>query len=255
MRFYLDSAQPDEIRFAANALHVAGVTTNPAILQRARTPSISQLLDTVVATQRRDWKLWLQLRRGSTSEVMEQAEQINEALIERTGGLLAGPTIVYKLLPDREGLIAATTLIRQGAEVCLTGIANPTQALALSSLPEISEQREGQLVTEGPPASRNPHMPGYLACYVGRNDDAGRDGTKTVLRINDLLVANGRRTRVLAASIRTSEKLTELIRRLARRKSNVVDVTLSIELLRDLVHDKVTHAATVEFDQLEDIPL
>jgi transaldolase len=255
MRFYLDSAQPDEIRFAANALHVAGVTTNPSILQRARTPSISQLLDTVVATQRRDWKVWLQLRRGSASEVIAQAERINEALIERTGGLLAGPTIVYKLLPDREGLIAATTLIRQGTEVCLTGIANPTQALALSSLPEISEQGEGQLVTEGPPASRNPHMPAHLACYVGRNDDAGRDGTKTVLRINDLLVANGRRTRVLAASIRTSEKLTELIRRLARRKSNVVDVTLSFELLRDLVHDKVTHTATVEFDQLEDIPL
>ncbi len=101
MRFYLDSAQPDEIRFAANALHVAGVTTNPTILQRARTPSLSHLLDTVVATQRRDWKLWLQLRQGTAGEVLAQAEKINEALIERTGGLLAGPTLIYKLLPDR----------------------------------------------------------------------------------------------------------------------------------------------------------
>jgi len=209
----------------------------------------------VVATQRKDWKLWLQLRRAAAPEVVAQAEELNQALMERTGGLLAGPTVVFKLLPDREGLIAATTLIRQGAEVCLTGIANPAQALALSSLPEISEAGDGQLITEGPPASRNPHMPSHLACYIGRNDDAGRDGTKAVLRINDLLVANGRRTRVLAASIRTMDKLNELVRRLARRKTNVVDVTLSYELLRNIVTDKTTNSAISEFDALEDVPL
>ena len=237
MRFYLDSAKPDEIRAASGALYVAGVTTNPSLLERAGTRRIGELLDTVVATQRRDWKLWLQLRRGPAAEMVAQAEELNQALIERTGGLLAGPTLVFKLLPDKDGLTAATTLIRQGAEVCITGIANPAQALALSILPEISEQTEEHIVTEGPPACRNPHMPHHLACYIGRNDDVGRDGTKAVVRINDLLVASGRRTRVLAASVRTMDTLDKLLRRLARRQHNVVDVALSHELLRDAILD------------------
>lgn len=255
MRFYLDSAEPNEIQSVAGDLYVAGVTTNPGLLTRAGIGRIGELLDAVVATRRRDWKLWLQLRRGPTAGVLAQAEALNQALIERTGGLLAGPTLVFKLLPDRDGLVAATKLIRQGAEVCLTGIADPAQALALSILPEITEEGEEGLTTEGPPASRNPHMPASLACYVGRNDDAGRDGTKVVLRINDLLAANNRRTRVLAASIRTPDKLNELVRRLARRKTNIVDVTLSFEMLRDLTADGVTSASISEFDALEDVPL
>lgn len=255
MRFYLDSAQPEEIRSVADALFVAGVTTNPSLIQRAGTSRIGELLDAVVATRRRDWKLWFQLRRGTTAEILGEAQALSDALIERTGGLHAGPTLVFKLLPDWKGLIAASTLIRQGAEVCLTGIADPAQALALSVLPEISTDEGGALVTEGPPSSRNPHMPAALACYIGRNDDAGRDGTKVVLRINDLLVANNRRTRVLAASIRTPDKLNALVRRLSRRKVNVVDVTLSFEMLRDVVLDKVTHAAIGEFDALEEVPL
>lgn len=255
MRFYLDSAQVEDIRSASRHLFVAGVTTNPELLQRARISRLRNLFDAVAATGRRDWKFWLQLPQGSATEILERASAATKALVERTGGRLAGPTLVFKILPDGPGLEAATRLIRDGAEVCLTAIVNPGQALAVSALPEIAKADADPLETEGPPASRNPHMPHALACYVGRLDDAGRDGVRTVVKMNDALVANQRRSRILAASIRDRDRLDTLIRRLARRSQNVVDVTLGFDLLTSLIKDELTDAALHQFAKYSEFEL
>ncbi len=254
MRFYLDSAQPEEIRAAAGLLHVAGVTADREGLRRARMATMGQFLDAVTVTNRRDWKIWLQLGRGSLTALLDRAHELNEALVARTGGLLSGPTLVFMLPHDAQGLAAATILIREGVEVGLAAIANPVQALALSTLPEVSAHEGGLLVTEGPPASRNPHMPHALVCPVGKLEDKAQYGIKTVLKINDLLLATERRTRVLACDIRERETLDTLVRRLARRSRSVVDLSLPYALLAGAAQDRTT-MATTENDGGEDLPL
>jgi transaldolase len=255
MRFYLDSANAQEIAAVAQDAHVAGITTNPGLLDRAGVKRLGPLLDAVAATGRHDWKLWVQLAEAPYERLLERASQLNDALVERTGGLLAGPTLVFKLLPTTNGLFAASTLIRQGCEVCITAVADPGQALAVTLLPHVTEWQDGRPETEGPPASRNPHMPHSVACYMGRISDGGGDGVKTVLRISDLFVAEGRRTRVLAGSIRDREVFDALVKRMARRPRTVIDATLPFELLEGLLRNPVTAQALRAFDPLGEVPL
>ena len=231
MRFYLDSAKEDEIVAAARLPWVAGVTTNPEILHAAGVKDFAVVLEAAVATGRRDWKLWVQLDVAPYRQVLDQTAQLEELLSARTGGLLAGPTLVFKLPPVPEVLLAASTLIRQGKEVCITGIANALQALSVCALPTVVEFGEAGLETEGPPASRNPGSPGFIAFYVGRVSDTGRDGKDEVVKIGNLFSAYGIRTRILAASIRSPETLVDLVGRLATEGGGAVDVTLPMEIL------------------------
>jgi len=235
MRFYLDSARSDEIVAAARLPWVAGVTTNPESLRAAGVEDFVAVLEAVAATGRRDWKLWAQLADAPYQNILDQAAGLEELLSARTGGLLAGPTLVFKLPPVPEVLLAASTLIRQGKDVCITGIANPVQALSVCALPQVMEFGEGAVETEGPPASRNPGAPGFIAFYVGRVSDTGRDGLEDLVKISSLFFSYGIRTRVLAASIRSPEILHALVGRLAAAGSGPVDVTLPMEILEGVL--------------------
>ncbi len=254
MRFYLHLAQPEEILAAAGLLHVAGVAADGAALQQAGMTTMGPFLDAVVATNRRDWKVWLQCERGSVTRLLNRAHELNEALVARTGGLLSGPTLAFNLPADEHGLAAATILIREGVEIGLGGVFNSVQAMALSALPEITSYDEGNIVTEGPPASRNPHMPHALVCPVGDPEDKARDGIRDLLEINDMLVAAERRTRVLACDILHGETLAVLVRALASRRRSVVDLALPYALLVQAAQEPVSLAKR-QSDAREDLPL
>ena len=231
MRFYLDSAKRDEIAAAARLPWVAGVTTNPETLLAAGVDDFRPVLEAAAATGRRDWKLWVQLADAPYQGVLDQAARLEELLSARTGGPLAGPTLVFKLPPTPEALLAASTLIRQGKEVCITGIANPVQALSVCALPTVVEFGEEVLETEGPPASRTSCSPGFIVFSVGRVSDTGRDGKDELVKIGKLFSACGIRTRVLAANIRSPEVLHSLVGRLAETAGGAVDVTLPWNIL------------------------
>ena len=254
MRFYLDSAQAEEIRQAVHLPYVAGVTTNPGLLRQASTDDIEPLLKVIVESGRKDWKIWVQLRSRSSQALVEEAQRLNATLSALTGGAFAGPTLVIKLMPSPDALLAATVLIREGMEVCLTAINNPLQALAVTALPHLESRPGESVVTEGPPAARNPHQPHYLATYAGRIDDAGREGLDELFLITDALQVGRRRTRVLAASIRSREVLSKLVRAAARRQVCPLDVTLPLSLLMGLIDDPVTQRAADEFALLSGIP-
>lgn len=253
MRFFLDSARPEEIRAAALLPCVAGVTTNPRILEAAGGVGPADVIEATLSTGRRDWKLYFQMTEGPAGKVVAEAVRLDGALAERTGSALHGPTFVCKLLPTADCLFAASTLVARGIEVCITAVANPRQALAVAQFPHVLEWRDGMAETDGPPASRNPGFPHSIACYVGQLDDAGRDGVETVARIASLYSGLGVRTRVLAGSIRSQEVLDRLLDAL-RSTSGNVDVTLAFPLLSSLLDDPVTQHARLEFSGLDKTP-
>ncbi len=246
MRFFLDSARPEEIRAAALLPYVSGVTTNPGILETAGGVCPADVIDAARSTGRRDWKLYFQVAEGTARSVIEEATTLDRLLSERTGSALHGPTFVCKVLPTPDGLFAASTLVARGIEVCVTAVANPVQALAVAGFPHVLEWQDSTLETDGPPASRNPGFPHSIACYVGRLDDVGRDGVDTVARIASLYAGYGIRTRILAASIRSADVLARLVESLGKGSAGV-DVTLSFPLLAALLDDPVTKRARQQF--------
>jgi len=251
MRFFLDSAVREEIESASRLPFVAGVTTNPGILSKAGVADAGAVMEAAVSMGRRDWKVWVQLPEADAQTLVAKAADLNDRLSALTGGELAGPTLVVKVLPLPESLFAASVLIRQGFEVCVTGIANPLQALGVLALPQVESLEHGEIVTEGPPASRTPHTPGYIAFYVGRVSDTGRDGVETLFAVNQAMAACASRTRILAASIRSRDVLESIVSRLSSSPKSLVDMTLSSELLSSLAHDPVTSAAMAQFRSMK----
>jgi transaldolase len=254
MRFYLDSAAADDIRQAAAWPWVAGVTTNPAILARAGLRSVEPVLAAAVAGGRRDWTVWAQLPDGSANDTVQAAFALREGLAERSGGFFAGPTLVAKLLPRPAHLWAAARLAAEGVAVCVTGVTNAVQALAVLTLPRLDEGWDGGHATEGPPGSRNPNVPDWIAAYVGRLDDAGRDGIAVVAGMAAAYRTVGARTRVLAGSVRDAAMLAALAGRVGGGRGDGLDVTLSLDLLRGALDDPVTAAALAQFAEIEAQP-
>jgi transaldolase len=207
------------------------------------------VIDAAVSTGRRDWKLYFQVAEGTAEKVMTEANGLDGLVAERTGSPLHGPTFVCKLLPTPDCLFAASSLVARGIEVCVTAVANPIQAMAVAGFPHVLEWHGQTPETDGPPASRNPAFPHSVACYVGRLDDAGRDGVETVAEIASLFASQGIRTRVLAASIRSNDVLARLIGRIGKGGGNV-DVTLAFPLLSSLLDDPITRNARQQFERL-----
>ena len=180
MRLYLDTAD----RAAAEPLLAtglfAGVTTNPTILQRAAAsvadiPGIYQ------------WAVG-----GGAREVFFQAWGEDTATLVERGQRLRGlgSEVVVKLVASRAGSAACAELAGRGIPTLLTAVYAPGQAVIAAAAGAT-----------------------YIAPYLGKLADAGRDGMADVIVMHEILAATGSQTKVLLASIRDVPSVVALARR------------------------------------------
>ncbi len=175
IRFYADSADVDQVApLLADGL-IAGVTTNPTILERGGR-TIADLPS-----------LYARWDEDGAGEIFFQAWGESTAAILDTAHRLAalGPKIVVKVPATRIGFAAAATLVSEGTVVLLTAVYSQAQALAAATI-----------------GVR------YIAPYLGRMVDAGRDGTSEIIAMPTLVEGTG--TDVLAASLRTPDAIVAL---------------------------------------------
>jgi transaldolase len=79
----------------------------------------------------------------------------------------------------------------------------------------------------------------FIAPYVGRAADAGRDGLALV---RDMARMESDRPRILAASLRSIAQLAEVA------AAGAQDATLSVEIADAVLADELTRSATDEFE-------
>jgi transaldolase len=179
MKLYLDTAD----RAAAESLLATGlftgVTTNPTILQRA-SKGVADLQDIY------RWAI-----DAGAREVFFQAWGTDSAtLIERGQGLRElGSEVVVKFVATRAGSTACAALASQSTPTLLTAIYDPGQAIIAAAAGAT-----------------------YIAPYLGRLNDAGRQGIDEVVAMHEVLVASGSTTKVLLASIRSVPDMVALAR-------------------------------------------
>lgn len=173
MKFFIDTANIEEIR-EANALGIlAGVTTNP----------------TLVAKEGVDFHERL---REITTEVTSSvsAEVIAEdaiGMIEEGRELAAiAPNITVKIPMTLDGLKAVKTLSEENIETNVTLIFNANQALLAA--------RAGAT---------------YVSPFIGRLDDIGHDGMQLIATISQIFKEAQLDTQIIAASIRHPLHVTE----------------------------------------------
>lgn len=166
MKFFLDTANVDEIREAASLGLIDGVTTNPSLVAKEGRP-FEELIHEIC-----------EIVQGPVSAEVVAMEA--DAMIEEGRRIAAiHEHVVVKCPLIREGIKATRALSDEGIRVNVTLCFSPTQAL---------------LAAKAGAA--------YISPFVGRLDDISYDGMDLIQQILTIYENYGFATEVLVASIR-----------------------------------------------------
>ncbi len=210
LKLYVDSAEQVAVeRWLATGI-IHGVTTNPTILHRAgqRADGLTEIYRWATAAGARE--VFFQAWGTTTAQLVDRGRRLRDL----------GERAVVKVPASREGVAAAAELSRAGCPVLLTAVYNATQVL----LAEAAGAR-------------------YIAPYLGRMADAGRDAQEEVVAMQEALDGVGGTTEILLASIRSARQVLELSRHGVRAYA------VSPAVLDELVADELTDAAVAAFEE------
>ncbi|TYU00932.1 fructose-6-phosphate aldolase [Listeria monocytogenes] len=166
MRFFIDTANVEEIKKANRMGFIAGVTTNPSL----------------VAKEGRDFNEVIQeitsIVDGPISGEVVSLEA-DEMIAEGRVIAKIHPNMVVKIPMTGEGLAAVKVLTEEGIKTNVTLVFSATQALLAA--------RAGAT---------------YVSPFLGRLDDIGDDGLVLIRDIADIFEIQGIPTEIISASVR-----------------------------------------------------
>lgn len=178
MKFFLDTADLDEIREAASWGVVAGVTTNPSLYAK---------IGGKVADFNSHIARICQIVNGPVSA--ETTATTRAAIVEEGRRLAAiAPNVVVKIPVNAEGLAATRQLADEGIAVNMTLVFSAPQAIMAA--------RAGAR---------------YISPFVGRFDDIAEDG---LAQLGDIVACInnydfGHEVEIIAASVRSPHHVTQ----------------------------------------------
>lgn len=174
MRFFLDTANLDEIREAAAWGVIDGVTTNPSLVAKEGDVAFHDHVRAIADVVK--------------GPVSAEAVSLEAELMLREGRELAAlsPHVVVKIPMTPDGMGVVRILAAEGLHTNVTLVFSVNQALLAAAAGAT-----------------------YVSPFVGRLDDIGQDGMALVREIASAFRASGVRTQVLAASIRHPRHVTE----------------------------------------------
>lgn len=167
MKFFIDTADLDEIREANDMGVLDGVTTNPTLISRvgvtdfdAHIAKICEIVDGDVSAE---------VVATDYEGMMEEAHHVAKI----------ADNVVVKIPLIKEGIKAIKSLSSEGIKTNCTLCFSPTQALVAA--------KAGAT---------------YISPFLGRLDDISTDGMQLIAEIVTIYQNYGLQTEVLAASIR-----------------------------------------------------
>ena len=166
MRFFIDTANIEEIKEANELGVICGVTTNPSLIAKEGRDFIEVVkeISTIV-----DGPISAEVIRLGSKGMVEEADKLFKI----------HKNIVIKLPMTLEGLKATKILSQKGIKTNVTLIFSATQALLAA--------RAGAT---------------YVSPFVGRLDDIGQDGLSLIEEIVDIFNVNAIETEIIVASVR-----------------------------------------------------
>lgn len=174
MKFFIDTANFDEIKEAYAWGILSGVTTNPSLVVKEKNISFHDRLKEIA-----------ELVDGSVSgEVISlDAEGMIKEGLELSK---IHPNITVKLPMTEAGLTACAALTKEGIKTNVTLIFSANQALMAA--------RAGAT---------------YVSPFIGRLDDIGIDGVELIREIAEIFAIHEIDSQIIAASIRHPQHVTQ----------------------------------------------
>ena len=166
MKFFIDTANVEDIRKANDMGIICGVTTNPSLISKEGRDFIEVVkeISTIV-----DGPISAEVISLDHKGMVEEADKLSKI----------HKNIVIKLPMTLEGLKATKILSQKGIKTNVTLIFSATQALLAA--------RAGAT---------------YVSPFVGRLDDIGQDGLSLIEEIVDIFNVNAIETEIIVASVR-----------------------------------------------------
>ena len=166
MKFFIDTADINEIKAAMEMGMVDGVTTNPTLISRTGRPFLEvakEIVETVPGP------VSLEVVSLDTQGMVDEARQLAKL----------GDNVVIKIPMTTEGLKAVKILSEEGIKTNVTLVFSPLQALLAA--------KAGAT---------------FVSPFVGRLDDIGHDGMELIAQIVQIYDNYGFDTEIIVASIR-----------------------------------------------------
>ena len=176
MRFFIDTANIEEIKEANELGVICGVTTNPSLIAKEGRDFIEVVkeISTIV-----DGPISAEVISLDHKGMVEEADKLSKI----------HKNIVIKLPMTLEGLKATKILSQKGIKTNVTLIFSATQALLAA--------RAGAT---------------YVSPFVGRLDDIGQDGLSLIEEIVDIFNVNAIETEIIVASVRNPIHVSQAAR-------------------------------------------
>ena len=207
MRFFIDTANVDDIRKANDMGVICGVTTNPSLIAKE-----GRVFEEVIAEI-------ASIVDGPISGEVRATTTDAEGMI-REGREIAKihPNMVVKIPMTAEGLKAVKVLSAEGVKTNVTLIFTVNQALLAA--------RAGAT---------------YVSPFLGRLDDISVRGVDLINEISEIFDVAGIETEIIAASIRNPMHITDC----ALAGADIA--TVPYKVLEQMTHHPLTDAGIRKF--------
>jgi transaldolase len=166
MKFFLDTANLDELKKGVAWGIVDGVTTNPSLIAKEGVPledQVRRICDVI------DGDISAEVVSTNSKEMMDEGRRLSRI----------HKNIVVKIPLIPEGIVAVSALAKEGIRVNVTLCFNAAQALLAA--------KAGAYI---------------ISPFIGRIDDIGWPGMELIDEIATIYANYGYETQILAASIR-----------------------------------------------------
>jgi transaldolase len=202
MKFFIDTANLDEIREAAALGVIDGVTTNPSLISKEGNVDFKQHIASIC-----------EIVQGGAVSVEVTSLDTEGMLREGREYARIAPNVVVKCPLTRDGLKATRQLTNEGIPVNVT--------LCFSAAQAILAAKAGAA---------------YISPFLGRLDDIGQNGLELLAQIVEIYGNYDWPTEVLAASLRHPIHVVEA----ARLGSDVATMPFKVieQLLKHPLTDK-----------------
>lgn len=207
MKFFIDTANVEEIKKAVELGIVDGVTTNPSLIAREGRDFIEVVKE---ITEIVDGPISAEVISLEADKMVEEAQELVAKI--------NNPNLVIKIPMCAEGLKATSRLSKMGIKTNVTLIFSTAQALLAA--------KAGAT---------------YVSPFVGRLDDIGHDGISLIEDIANIFAIYDIPTEIIAASIRTSAHVTAA----ARAGSHIA--TIPYKVFEEMLKHPLTTSGIEKF--------
>lgn len=210
MKFFIDTANVEEIRSAYDMGIICGCTTNPSLIAKEERDYVETLKE--IASF---------LDGPISGEVKADTVKAEDMILEGREIASLSPNMVVKIPMTEEGLKAVKVLSKEGIKTNVTLIFSATQAVLAA--------RAGAT---------------YVSPFLGRLDDISSDGLILIQDIMDIFsVYPEIETEVICASVRHPVHVIECA------KTGADIATVPFKVLKQMIHHPLTDIGIEKFKE------